>query len=374
MLTQYILQGGSGGSPTAPRQHTNRYQTLKKPKTMTQKLILSVFILINLISCKTIPKETLITGKVIGELPAEIIYTNPINGICDLNFSQSVKTDSLGNFNINLNIDNPVFIKLFAKSSSTYLESESVIIAESGEKYVLNIDLNKKENPYSIKGEKGKIQNFYNSLSRVNPRSCVYSFGKDISGMTGLRTDLKEHKQKEISEITAFYENGEISEQVYLLLKTDREVYYGVALSTLASINNVNFINNKTDVPDLVFDIWKEAYSIVTFDTQNILSANNIYDFLYLQFWYYIYTEIKYDNFVKTREKFREENKGQIYTLSISNELFENEILEFFTAQYIISNRKRIKQREGDNEFPIIIDKFKENYPNSLYNEVLEKL
>jgi hypothetical protein len=252
---------------------------------MTQKLILSVLILINLISCKTNPEVTSITGKVIGELPAEIIYTNPINGVCDLNFSQSVITDSLGNFNIYLNIDNPVFIKLFAKSRSTYQESEPIIIAESGKKYELNIDLYNKEHPYSIEGENGEIQNFYNRLSRVNPRSCVYSFGKDISDMPGLRTDLKEHKQKEISAITAFYENGEITEQVYQLLKLDREVYYGVALSTLASINNVNFVSNKTEVPNLVFDIWKEANSTVSLNNQNILSANNIYDFLYLQFW-----------------------------------------------------------------------------------------
>ena len=353
----------------------NMYQPLPhilKTKTMTQKLLLASLILINLISCKTNQKETVITGKVIGELPAEIIYTNPINGVCDFSFSQSVITDSLGNFNINLNIDSPIFIKLFAKSSLTYLEKEPIIIAESGKKYELIIDLNKDESNYSIESEKGKIQNYYNSLSRINPRSCVYSFGKDISDMTGLRTDIKEQKQKEISEITAFYENGEISEPVYQLLKLDREVYYGVALSTLASMNNVNFINNKAEVPDLVFDIWKEANSMVNLDSQNILSTNNIYDFLYLKFWYYIYTEIKYDNFVETREKFREENKGQTYTLSIANELFENEILEFFTAQYIISNSRRIKQKEGDNEFSSIVDKFKENYPNSLYNETLE--
>lgn len=341
---------------------------------MTQKLILASLILITLISCKTNQKETLITGKVIGELPTEIIYTNPINGICDWGYTQSVETDSLGNFRINLKIDNPVFIKFLVMGSSITEFDCPIIIAEAGKSYDLTIDTNKKENQYRFKGEIKNVQDYYNNLSRINPRSCVYSFGKDISDMTGLRTDLKEQKQKEISEITAFYENGEISEPVYQLLKLDREVYYGIALSTLASINNVNFINNKTEVPDLVFDIWKEANSMISQENQNILGANNIYDFLYLKFWYYIYTEIKYDNFEKTRGKFREENKGQTYTLDIANELFENEILEFFTAQYIISNSRRIKQKKGDNEFPSIIDKFKENYPNSLYNVALESV
>lgn len=341
---------------------------------MTQKLILSVLILINLISCKSNPEWTLITGKVIGKLPTQIIYTNPINGICDWNFTQSIETDSSGNFRINIKIDNPVFIKLLVMGSSITEDDCPIIIAETGKRYDLTIDTNKKEKQYTLKGGIESVQDYYNSISRINPRSCLFSFGKDISDMTGLRTDLKEHKQKEISAITAFYENGVITEQVYQLLKLDREVYYSVALSTLASINNVNFISNKTEVPDLVFEIWKEAISTVSFNNQNILSANNIYDFLYLQFWYFIYTEIKYDNFVKTREKFREENKGQTYTLSIANELFENEIFEFFKAQHIISNSRRIGTREGDNEFPSIIDKFKENYPNSLYNETLESV
>jgi len=339
---------------------------------MTTNLILTFLILIHLNSCKTNPNGTLITGKIIGELPTEIIYTNPINGVCDLNFSQSVITDSLGNFNINLDIENPVFIKLFGKNSSTYQESEPIIIAEPGEKYELIIDLNKKEHPYFIKGEKEKIQHFYNDLSRINPRSCMYSFDREITDMAGLRADLNEQKQKEISAINNLYENGEITEQVYSLIKSDRKVYYGIALGSLASLNNVQFMREKIDVPELVFEIWEEANSFMSLENQNILKTTNIYHYLYLKLWYHIYTKIEYDNFVETRADFREKDKGQTFTLSIADELFENEILEFFKAQYIISNSRKIRKKEEDKEFIEIIEEFKISYPNSQYIKALE--
>ena len=339
---------------------------------MTQKLILTFLILINLISCKTNPKETLITGTVIGELPAEIIYTNPINGICDFYFSQSVETDSSGNFSIILNIDTPVFVKLIAQNNTGYQESEPIIIAESGKKYELIIDLNKKEHPYFFKGEQENLQNFYNSLSRIPPNSCLYSFDKDISDMTGLRADIIKQKQKEISAITKFYEDGEITEQVYNLIKADREIYYGNALTMLASLNNRHFMSEKAEVPKLVFDIWEEAISYIPTNKKDILRITNIYDYLYNKFWYHIYSKIKYENFEETRSEFRSDGKEHTYTLSIANELYANEILEFFTAQYIILNSTRIRKNEGDKEFLGIIEKFKENYPSSVYIESLE--
>ena len=98
------------------------------------------------------------------------------------------------------------------------------------------------------------------------------------------------------------------------------------------------------------------------------MKTNYTYDYIYLYFWYQIFTKVTYEEFSKTRNEFRKEGLGHTYTIDLASTLLKDDILEYFTAKYIISSWKRKKEKE----FVTIIEKFKNDYPNSLFSEYLE--
>ena len=141
---------------------------------MRQTIFITILILISITSCKTKNNEVLIRGKIMGEMPAKILYTNPINGICDWGITNSINTDSLGNFEISFKVDKPTFIIVLAKGHMRF-ETSPTIVVEPGETYDLTLHLNSKEQPFIIKSNNNTLQEFYNELSQINPKTCVYN-------------------------------------------------------------------------------------------------------------------------------------------------------------------------------------------------------
>ena len=334
---------------------------------MKQLTVITFLIFIGFISCKTNNNEVLIRGKVIGDLPATILYTVPVNGICDWGITKSINTDSLGNFKISIKVDKPSFIVVLAKGSMSF-ESSPTIVAEPGETYDLTIDISSKEQPFILKSNNITLQEFYNDLSQINPKTCVYNFNRETSDMSGIKRDLSSLKQEEISKLNKLAEEDKISNDISNLIKADREVYYSTAFSTIASINTNKFIRQGTSVPDSISKFWEESNALVSLTNMNILRTKNLYDFLDLCYWHNIHNSITYSKFSKLRSEYRKKGTEHTYKLELANKFFEGEILEYFTVRYIIHNSKRKKEKE----FITIIEKFKENYPNSLFNEFLE--
>lgn len=334
---------------------------------MRQTIFITILILISLTSCKTKNNEVLIRGKIIGELPAEILYTVPINGICDWGITNNINTDSLGNFKISFNVDKPSFIIVLAKGSMAF-ETSPTIVVEPGETYELTIDLTSKEQPFAIEGNNNILQEFYNNLSQINPKTCFFNFERKPSDMSGIKRDLSSLKQEENLKLNKLVEEGKINTDIFNLIKSDREVYYGTALSTIASMNTINFVRQGTSVPDSINKFWEESNALVSLTNINILRTKNLYDFLDLYYWYKIYHSITYSEFSKLRSENREKGLEHTYKLELASKFFEGEILEYFTVKYIIHNSKRKKEKE----FITIINKFNETYPNSLFIEFLE--
>lgn len=90
--------------------------------------ILSIW---GLTSCLTNNSGVRIIGKMSGETTAKIEYTLPLNGISYIGFQESVQPDSLGNFQLILDVSKPAIVE-FMKEFSPY----GAIIIEPGSKRV----------------------------------------------------------------------------------------------------------------------------------------------------------------------------------------------------------------------------------------------
>lgn len=329
-----------------------------------QKILFAIFISI-LFGCSEKNNEVIITVKTIGKTPGEILYTVPVNGNCNWHFKESVKPDSFGDFLISTTIYKPSFIQLFINGLEDYL----TLIIEPGRNYELIFDLNSKEKVFKINSNLGKLQDYYNSLSKINPRSCLYSFNNDISNISEIKQDLNENKQKEISVFKEFYQNGDISEDLFELLKLDREVYYSTAQGVLASINNLTISREGIVVPDEIFDTWGEAVLSIPLTNPNILRANFVYDYLDMYFWYKVYTTLNVEKFIKTRSEFRKQGLSHTYTIDLAKGFFTDDILEFYIVEYIFF---QLSLKIHEKEFISIMAQFKLDYPNSVYTQYLE--
>lgn len=78
---------------------------------MKLKQLILIILLTGFLSCQNSKNKTIIIGKIVGEIPERLEYTVPINGINYFGFEDSVQPDSMGNFQINLDIDKPCFIE-----------------------------------------------------------------------------------------------------------------------------------------------------------------------------------------------------------------------------------------------------------------------
>lgn len=73
---------------------------------------LSILISLGLTSCQSKKNDVTVKGKFIGDIPENVKYSIPINGICYGFFQASERVDSLGNFEFRFNIEKPSFIKI----------------------------------------------------------------------------------------------------------------------------------------------------------------------------------------------------------------------------------------------------------------------
>jgi hypothetical protein len=200
--------------------------------------------------------EVVIIGKIKGKVPEKLEYTNPVNGVCFFGFSRSVYPDSLGNFVVKVNIDHPSFLQFRLPG----LPGKTMII-EPGDNYRLSIDLNVKEDNFKISGRNEKGEELYNTFQNpVHIQIGVRKFIKD-SVASIIRSKIEADKEKEISSIQRLYENSDISESFYRLVKADRSCYYSAIQGTVAYIKYCQGLGKPNWVFPAEYKImWAEAF------------------------------------------------------------------------------------------------------------------
>jgi hypothetical protein len=308
--------------------------------------------------------EVTIMGQIVGNIPEVLRYTEPVNGVAFEGFYEEVTLDSLGGFETRLELKGPALINF------RYFDSPSLIV-EPGKHYdiILNLSQDKK---LSIEGSLGKAQEFYNSLIHIHPRSCIFSFGShDPSEYLEIRRELQAELQKELDGFGEFLTMGEISEDVYALLVADRNVYYGTAQAVLASMNHLRINGDGSSTPDDLMEIWEEAISMVSSDHPFFLRSLYAYDYLFMTFWFNLYSALGYKEVVAIRAENRSQGLIHSNTIELAKEYSSDMNLEFFIAAYI---DQQYRFRFFDQDLIKVLEQFKTDYPQSAYTPFLEPL
>jgi hypothetical protein len=125
---------------------------------MKQGKNIYAIIIVFLLCFQNAISQTIITGKVTGDIPKRIEYSIPINGIVYGGFRESVKTDSIGNFLVKLRPPKPSFLIIIVPG-----KLGRKMVVEPDEKYNISISLDKEQCSFEILGENSEGQNLYAS-------------------------------------------------------------------------------------------------------------------------------------------------------------------------------------------------------------------
>lgn len=94
------------------------------------------------------------------------------------------------------------------------------------------------------------------------------------------------------------------------------------------------------------------------------------FDFLDMFLWYKVYSTYELEEFRKLRIDLKERDKSHSHNLELASQFFENrKVLEFYSAGYIHINSFR-----DSKDLVLNYEKFKNDYPESEYNEFLNSV
>ena len=321
--------------------------------------IVLVLLILTSLSCNAKKSEIIIIGKIIGDIPEKVEYTTPINATWFYGSKQSVKPDSLGNFKITININSPSFITLYIPNKAS-----GTLLIEPKKFYNINFNLTLKDKKFIVTGKRNKAQNIYNSFP--NPDFNIFDLNKFLkdSVTSVIASKIKTNKEREILMFQELFDEKEISEDFFALIKLDRECYYAAIQGKVAFIKFMDsYRNNNEELKNSSLDLWNTVFNTMPIITPMLNSSP----------WFYSLAE-NYVNYKEyTNPTFNLDELTEIYKqglihahqISESNKYLKDTRLEYFNASYLYYHCWQNK----DNSKELITQyyNFKEDYPSSNY-------
>jgi len=327
-------------------------------KTFIALIILSLFYSLNLRS------EVTVTGKITGKNPTEVRYTVPINGVCYWGFSESVQSDSLGNFQIKIKTDKPAFISIMVSG-----EDLNKIVIEPGFKYKVAVNIQENATKLTVLSPNEKGQELYNSLPNPSFISMdARKLNKDTTVLL-LKTKIATLKEAELSPLKKLLTSNEITPAFYKLVEADRNCYYSAILSSaLISKFSRSYIEHPADYPADMNQLLNSIFTDYPVNNKKQLDNSSFwYEYAesYLNFKEYVNKDI---NLQELRDVAK---KGFLNTHNIAEaqKRLTEPNLEYYKAAYI---HFTAIQKRYEKELIAIFNQFKKDYPKSPFTKYLE--
>lgn len=314
-------------------------------------------------------KQTItISGKITGNIPEVIEYTSPINGIDYFGFTESVQTDSNGNFQIKIPLEKTSFIDL----SNSY-KSYGTIIAEPGMTYKVDINTENQENKFNVESSNKKGQTLYNQIPN---RSMIVgghfetetkSFMKD-SVVAEIKQKLDQNKTIEIAGFEKLLKDKIISKNFYNLVQSDRDYFYKGVQGSLGFINYLISAQNKNSLsPEQYKELWKDIFPTNPTTNPALLSSP----------WFYFYVEnyLRYQELIiegttiATLTEFDKKGLRHTHNVNQAKKYLSGFPLEYYFAAYIYYEAIN---KNYEKELITLFNEFKTKYPSSSFTHFLE--
>ncbi len=328
--------------------------------------ILIAFLFIGLYACQNKNIETKIFGKITGDISKGIYYTLPIDGVCNFVFKDSVQHDSLGNFEIDLEIDVPSFVRviLWGKASRT-------LLVEKGKTYQLDINAAESDDKvFSVLGDNAEIQDGIQLFDNPdNIQRSARSISRN-STVAKIKDKLAVLKQTELDPFMELLSDHKISKEFYELVKIDRDCYYAAIQGTIALLKKYEDLRKENGVfTNEVNSLWDEAF--VEFSPSDISLMRSP--------WYYSFANNYVEYTIYTDSTFNQENVLAIFEeglrhsfhLKKSKEHFTLDVLEYHNASYLFN---AAFQTRYEKELIELFAAFNVEFPHSSYRRFIKPL
>ncbi len=325
----------------------------------------SFIILMLFFVCSCTEKETVITGKIIGNAD-KLIYSNPNEGTCFAGFRDTINTDENGAFELKFKLKQASFICLWTSEKSKDLK----LLLECGKNYHIIVDV---ENGVEISGDNQEGQQLYSSLPNPSFISMQNrSLQKEKSSMV-IRDKILEMKNKELGQFQKLLNENKISKSFFDLIKIDRDCYYASLESRILQIKMYDFIPNEDEKyilnnGDNLLENLEQIYAQYPPDKNSFLISS-----FWPEYIKYFITDYK----TLFQKEFDMEEFMELHQNGLLNTFFINESkkhltgesLEFFQASYLFQESI---QDKFEKELISLFKQFEKDYPNSEYSKYIK--
>lgn len=332
---------------------------------MKQIRFIYAILILSFLCFENVKGQITVTGKITGDIPETVGYSIPIKGIVYGGFKGSVKTDSIGNFQIKLQPEKTSFIIVMIPGRLT-----SKMIVEPGQQYNISIELNNDNHSFKVLGANAEGQNLYASLPNPSFISIETQKFKNDTSIKSITEKIANLKDNEISKFKALLDNKEISQAFFDLVRSDRDCYYAVLSSAipLAKFYETN-PEKLNEFPSDMKQFWDNVFSDYPISRIDLMGSS---------FWFeYAKNYVRYKEFTQKDfnvQKLKEYyEKGLIHTHNIqeSKKYISDPMLEYYQAAYIYIESLQLKY---EKELMSIFAEFKKDWPESEFIEYLEPM
>ncbi len=321
-----------------------------------------VFIFFALSSCHSNKNKIVINGTIIGEIPKTISFTAPINGSFSWNFRDSVKPDSLGNFQIIVDSEDPLFIGLAVPD-----QVSGLLVIEPGETYSVTFDLSKEEKKFLVNDKSKELQTLcqkFPEVYTIDDYALVYV---DDTTALEIKTKLDKKKEEALLDFKKLYQERKISEKVFNFITLDRQAFYDAILGKVIWIKGIRSIQFHKNLftPDIA-DLWKELYKNPLFNNpdfkRTISCCSYAENFIYFK---------EYLNGVFSQEQWNKINNSNpiTYYQNKAKQYLPSDLHELFLANNLF---EKSFQKEYEAELITLFNQFMVAFPDSKFLPFIE--
>lgn len=319
--------------------------------------------------CNSSNNETIISGRIIGDVPERIIHTLPIQGTSFWGFNDTIVPDSNGDFRITINIDKPTLIALFGFGMDFGFNTFNYVLVEPGKEYNVLIDLSPDKKSFIVDNNQCKAQALLASFPNHGHPQFDDLWHLHDSSVAVITTNVMDRKYAEITEIEELLSKELISQDAAELLIQTRRMYNYNVMGFIASMKYLTPLFEGQEYSDTeVLQLWNKATSSISADERFFLSSPSAYEYLNHTIWCRVYTNLGYKQAAETQREYGEKGLRHTRNLKNAKEHLDPSILEFHNAAYIYFHAF---QKRYEKELIDIYEQFKESFPGSEFSEHL---